>query len=538
MSKPSVLLIASQMPQQELGIIAQLLMSQGYKQQPASERPKNTASIAFETADKTNVVEIKFYQEIGALRLELTGETSQKIGAALAQYMETLPPDRIGELFDQAQSDMERRIYAILLVLAYPDGIAAMDAIRDKYFVKGNEATREGIVQGFAFLETPDVGVPLEEIEKACKGQNIATLARRAIDGLSERGIIKESIESFINKVVALIDDNPKSALELIEKYENGSPVAEIRALHAKALRLLGQNDAALALLDRISIADPDAVDAYCERALLRETSGAVSQAMSDVQAALACDANCAAALEIHKRLSLVHSHAASSVEDRIAQYSQALEANPDDVNLLCQRAECLIETHQFNEALKDLNDAQKLAANDLRLPKLLCDAYMGKHWYGYALEQASKAQKVHVSTLETVSWLLKPKVFVAMNLPAKALDAIHAIPAELREYEIVMLCTAIVHEILGHTDEARAIYDELLGDLGPIVEALDLTFYQDMPLLRAHAESYHLVIAAPPASPLGDEPVDPFFKRCDACGALTMKRRTYCKDCNNGTFF
>ena len=62
MSKPSVLLIASQMPQQELGIIAQLLMSQGYKQQPASERPKNTASIAFETADKTvsDILGIRF----------------------------------------------------------------------------------------------------------------------------------------------------------------------------------------------------------------------------------------------------------------------------------------------------------------------------------------------------------------------------------------------------------------------------------------------------------------------------------------------
>ena len=347
MSKPSVLLIASQMPQQELGIIAQLLMSQGYKQQPASERPKSTSSITFETADKTNAVEIKYYQEIGALRLELTGETSQKIGAALAQYMETLSPDRIDELFGQAQSDMERRIYAILLVLAYPDGITAMDAIRDKYFVKGNEATREGIVQGFAFLETPDVGIPLEEIEKACKGQNIAILARRAIDGLSERGIIKESIESFQNKVMALIDDNPKAALELIEKYENGTPVAEIRALHAKALRLLGKNDEAYKLLEQISITQPDAVDAYCERALLRETAGATSQAMSDIQAALACDPNCPLALEIHKRLSLVHNHAAASVEDRIAQYSQALEATPDDVNLLCQRAECLYSVFQ-----------------------------------------------------------------------------------------------------------------------------------------------------------------------------------------------
>lgn len=77
-TKPSVVLIASQMPQQELGIIAQLLQSQGYKQQPADKR--KAPLIHFETEDKANGVIIKFYQDIGALRLELRGTLSQKIG--------------------------------------------------------------------------------------------------------------------------------------------------------------------------------------------------------------------------------------------------------------------------------------------------------------------------------------------------------------------------------------------------------------------------------------------------------------------------
>ena len=536
--KPEILLIASQMPQQELGLIAQLLQSHGYRQQPASERSKKSPSIVFETSDKANSVRMMFYQEIGALRLELFGEISKKIGVALGQYMDVLNPDRLNELFDQSQSDMERRIYAILLVLAYPDGVSAMDAMRDKYFVRGSEATREGLVQGLAFLETPDVGIPLEEIEKTCKGENIAVLARRAIDGLGERGLIRESVASFRQKVEAIIDENPKSALEQIEKYVADGPAPEIRALHAKALRMCGRMDEAGALLAQISISEPDAVDAFCERALIREAGGHAMQAMSDVQAALACDPNHAAAAEIFMRLKLVLENSASSAEDRYAQFSRALEANPDDVNMLCQRAECLLEMRRAEEAVGDLTHAQQVAPNDQRLPYLLCEANLKIRRLGAALDQASKAQKIHVPTQETMAWLLKPRVFIAMDLPEKALGAIHEIPADIRENDAVVFCEAVVDELLGRADEAKSCYERSAGCGSALFDALDLSIYRDLPLLRRYAGIEQLVIRERPKTPLDLEPSDPFFKRCDACGALTMKRRTYCRECSNGSFF
>lgn len=538
MAKPTILLIASQMPQQELGLIAQLLQSQGYRQQAPSDRPKNAAVLIFETADKSNSVAIKFYQEIGALRLELVGETSKKIGVALGQYMEPLTPERIAEFYDMSQSDMERRIYAILLVLTYPDGVTAMNEMRQKYFVEAKDATKEGVVQGLAFLETPDVGIPLEEIEKACKGQEIAVMARRAIDGLCERGLIRESLSSFMNKVEKIIDAKPDEALALIEKYEADGEVPEIRALHAKSLRLLGRMDDASSLVAQIDIDAPDACEAFCERALIREAGGFAAQAMNDAQMALACKPSCELATEIFQRLSIVLEHASSSAEDKLSQYSRALEANPDDVNMRCQRAECLIGMGKPEEAIEDLKAAQKLAPNDLRLPQMLAEAYLAIRHLGCALDQASKAQKIHVASQENAAWLLKPRVFLAMNLPEKALTAIHEIPAEIRDADEVEICTGIVEEMLGNADSARAHYAAVPDGMARIFNAMNICIYRDLPILREVSGISSLMVREAPASPLGDEPVDPFFKRCDACGALTMQRRTFCRECSNGSFF
>lgn len=536
MEKVSVLLIASQMPQQELGLIAQLLQSQGFRQQAMDRR--QAAVLVFATEDGANAVGIKFYQEIGALRLELKGEVSHKIGAALGQYMEPLTAERLEELYGMSQSDMERRIYAILMVLSYVDATAAMAAMRVKYFDEATDATREGVVQGLAFLETPDVGVALERIERDHRGSQVAVLARRAIDGLCERGLIRESVESFKAKIEGLMENNPKAALEEMEKYEANAPAPELRAMHARALRLLGRLDEAGDLLASISIAEPDAVEAFCERAQMREAAGFAPQAMNDVQAALACDPECALAAEIYGRLSLVLNQAASTPEQKIEEYTKALESTPNDVNLLCQRAECWLDLKKSDEAVKDLVAAQNAAPNDPRLPMLLAEAYLVIRHLGCALDQATRAQKNHVSVHEVPAWLLKPRVFLAMNLPEKAMSAIHEIPAELRSEPLVVWCTGIVHELLGQKAEAAACYTQCTGSEKRLMAILRPCIYTDLPLLRELLGGQLALSCQAPASPLGDEPSDPFFKRCDACGALTMKRRTYCKECSNGTFF
>ena len=537
-SVPRVLLIASQIPQQELGLIAQLLQSQGFRQPSAAERSKNPGVLTFSTPDKANSVTLKFYQEIGALRLELNGDLASRIGDALGQYMEVLAPDKIDEFFAETQSDMERRIYAILLVLCYPNATTAMDALREKYFVKGNEATREGIVQGLAFLETPDVGRALEEIEIASKGTELATLARRAIDGLAERGTIRESVASFRAKIEAMIEDNPKAALELIEKYEEGGAAPEIRALHANALRLLGRMEDAMDLLEPIEDGDPDAADAYCQRALIREASGFAAQAMHDVQSALVIDPHHALAAEIFRRLRLALEHASASAEDRLAQYDRAVEATPDDANLRCQRAECYLELGRPADAIADLEVAAKSAPNDTRLPILMAEGYLAMRHLGAALDQATKARKNHAPAQRIDAWLLKIRVYMAMDLPTKALGAVHDVPAELRDAPEIAMCSAIVYESNGMQADAAALYSLCGHAAREIFDRLRLRLYHDLPLLRAAIGADALELHEPPKTPLDLEEADPFFKRCDACGALTMKRRTYCRECSNGTFF
>ena len=534
--KPTVFLIASQMPQQELGLIAQLLQTQGFAQ--ARDEKAHPGVLVFRTEDKANTVVIRFYQEVGAIRLELTGTVSEQIGMALGQYMPPLTASQLEEIYAQADSDTYRRIYAMLMVLTYANATDAMAAMYMTYFANAGEATREGVIQGLAFLESPDVGPELEKIEKAFKGQPIADLARKAIDGLSERGLVRESTESFRAKVLAMLDENPKSALELIEKYEKDAPAPELRALHARALRLLGNLESAGSLLARIDAADPDSVEAWCERALLHESAGLLKDAMFDVETALKEDPDNAEASAILKRIGLLINQAESSDDDRLAHLTQALDASPDDVNLRCQRGECLLSLGRADDALTDLLTAQKASPNDPRLPLLLCETYLAKGFLGFALDYATRAQKSHVATQEIAAWLLKPRVFLAIGLPEKALGAIHEMPAPVRAMPESLLCEAIVEEQIGHSEESESLY-RLIGDgAGLAFESLRPRLYADLPILRKYLGVNSLTLCTRPEKPLDKEPLDPFFKRCDACGALTMQRRTFCRECSNGSFF
>ena len=534
--KPTIFLIASQMPQQELGLIAQLLQSQGFAQ--ARDEKAHPGVLAFRTKDNQNEVIIRFYQEVGALRLELKGTVSLQIGQALGQYMPPLTAMQLEEIYAQADSDMYRRIYAMLMVLTYPDATTAMAAMQDTYFDKAGEATREGVIQGLAFMESPDVGPELEKIEKKYKNDPIAAMARKAIDGLSERGLVRESSESFYKKVRALMDDNPKAALELIEKYEKDAPAPEMRALHAKALRLLGDLKAAGELLYNIDADAPDCVEAWCERAQLHESAGLLKDAMFDVEMALRKEPDNAEASAIMRRIGLLINQAESSDADKLTHLSQALDSHPDDVNLRCQRAECLLSLNQPDDALIDLQTAQKASPNDPRLPLLFAETYLAKGFLGSALDYATRAQKSHVETQEIAAWLLKPRVYLAIGLPEKALTAIHEMPAPVRAMPESLLCEAIVNEQLGHTDESQNLY-HLIGDgIMLAFESLNPRLYADLPILRQHLGISTLTLSPKPERILDKEPQDPFFKRCDACGALTMMRRTYCRECANGSFF
>lgn len=538
---PSVMLIASQIPQQELGLIAQLLQSQGYTRK--TTEPKGAPELIFTTDDGNNTVTIKFYQDIGALRLELIGDTSLRIGAALGQYLESLSAERIGEFFEKSTSDMERRIYAILCVLTYPDAKTAMRHMRKSYIDDASDATREGVIQGLAFLETKDVGEQLEILERDFKETNLAKLCRKAIDGLSERGVIRESIASFIQKIQKIIDENPKLALENIEKYLSQGEEPKLRALHAKALHSLGRNDEALNLLTSIDISDPDASDAFCQRALLRETQGFPQNALQDAQSALVVDPQNKIAQEIFNRLRLTLSQNHASNDDKRTQLDKLLQTTPDDPNLRIQRAQCYCDMGNDSDdnaqkAIDDLKHAQKFAPNDPRLPLLLAKAYRAKRYLGSALEQATIAQKIHAPSQNLDAWLIKPLILLAIDDPSAALNAIHEIPTDVRILPAVALCTAIIDERLGRNEEAETLYTPLKNDLAALFNALSPTLYDDLPILRRAMSVDTLPLSPRPKTPLDLEPTDPLFKRCKSCGALTIKRRTQCRECGSTEFF
>ena len=535
--KPTIFLISSQMPQQELNLIAQVLHSQGFDQ-PADSKT-HPGVYVFETKDKENRVTIRVYQEIGAMRLELRGDVAKKIGQVLGQYMPPFSPQELAQIYDQANSSREKVFAVMLMVLTYPDATSAMAAMHEKYFDSVDDTLKSSFIQGLAFMESPDVGIVLEKIEKDNKDQPIAELTRKAIDGLSSQGIIRESIDSFKTKVLLMLDeDHAKEALELIEKYEKDAPAPEIRALHARVLRLLGKLADAGKLLEQIQPEDPDIIEALCERALYRESAGMMAAAQVDVESALKLDPANRVASDILKRLSLVLNQAQSSDDDKLARYTKALDEHPDDVNLRCQRGECLLKMSRPDDALIDFKAASQIAPNDPRIPLLLAETYLKLGMLGSALDYATRAQKTHAPSQETAAWLIRTRVFLAIGLSEKALSAIHEIPAELREQPAIQLCLAIVLEQLNQTEDAEKHYACVGALIEDIFKSLDLRLYVDLPLLRKYLHADKLSFCEKPAQILDKEPIDPFFKRCDNCGALTMKRRTYCKECNHASFF
>ena len=537
---PSIVLIPSQMPQQELGLIAQVLQSQGFAQQPPSERAKASHALIFQTPDKTNQVVLKFFKEIGALRLELTGDISKRIAAALSQYMESLTADTIAAYFASSQSDMERRIYAILLILTYPNAALAMAAVWKTYLQEGNEATREGIIQGLAFLETPDVGQALESIEAAFPNSPIAQLSRKAIDALCARGLIRESHASFEAKIRRLIEENPAQALEQIELYtQDGTDAPLLRALLAKALMRLGRIQEASAQLERIHTSDPDAADAYCVRADIQRTHGLTQEALDDASRALALVPNHAEARRLHDTLAMLLTGSPSDDSDKIERLTRALENTPNDADILYQRAEAYAHRGEHKNAIDDLQAAKKIAPNDPRLPLMLGTAYLAMGWLGSALEQASHAQKVHLPSQALMARLLKVRVFLALDRPQQALSSLRELPPERHTTPQYQLCLGILEERLDHLQAAQNAYNSIPPDaMASALHALSPRLYADLPILRDIVRDALPPPQPHPAKPLDNEPIDPYFKRCDACGALTMMRRTLCRECANATFF
>lgn len=532
-----ILLIASQAPQQELGLIAQVLQSQGFVQQSAAERDPNVHALLFYTQDRTNLVSIKLYQELGVLRLELTGGVTVQIAGALENYLQTLSSDKIEELYEAAQSGMEQRIYAILLVLCYVDATAAMNALRQKYLLEGNDAAREGLVQGIAFLESPDMGAALEEIEKATANTEVAKLARRAIDALADRGLLQESAEALLAKLQPIVDNNPQAVLEKLEKLKEVP--APLRFLHAKALRLLRRTDEALAILAEIHPHDPDAANAYVERATLREQGGYTNEAMDDTMRALTMDPQDAEAQSLFERLKLIKQQSGISDEEKLAQLDAALASSPDDPKLLIRRAETLLLLHKADTALLDLRRVESIAPTDPRLPALLSEALLEKGILGQALAEATKAQTIFAPTAKLEAKLLKPRVFFALNRPRMALPLFREIFTAMPNALVAAFGMALAYEWIGEAQSAKQIYDHLDPSLArSFVQALKPVLYENLPLAIAFCKDVELPISPLPSTVLDKEKQDPLFKRCAQCGALTLKRRTLCKECSGGSFF
>ncbi len=533
-----ILLIASQQPQQELGLLAQLLGSQGYTPQQPDPKSKQSRAVVFSTADDQANAVLRLYPDLGVLRLALRGGNAEELAQAIASYLPVVPFDTIMTQIEKGRTRAEQRIFAILLILSFPSASPAMQAIGQQMLAAGPDEIRQGIIQGLAFLESPDVGPELEKIAQDFAGQATAELAEKAMEQLVERGLIVESPASVTKRAADLVLSHPDQALALLDGLDPAQPPPPQAILvRGQALRALGHFAQAIAALQQ---PPPGEWAARCllERALAHEQSGDITAAAEDIGDARALAPGVEAIENAFARIALAAEQGGDSPDQRLAKLDAAILAQPEDGALRLQRATAYLAAARCADAQADLAVAAKHAATDPRLPTLQAEAHLGAGHLGAALYAASLAAKTFAPQQERQALLLRSRVFFALDEARRALAAARDVVNKHPEWAEAWLAVGLALEGLGEEERAQSAYEQALQReaASAAVGRLQPRLYRATPLwTRCSGDT--LPQQPAPARKSGAEAVDPLFKRCLDCGTLTIQRRTSCKSCSSRDF-
>lgn len=533
---PRVLLLAVQRPELELSRIQQVLHSQGYQPQPMPDGGEQRPAWLFTTADGRDEVRLYLILELGVLRFLATGPQAESLTTLFRQALPSLDPQLLTDRLASTSHPLEQRVFVTMLILTHATAAEAMDALGQELMDRGPDEVREGVVQGLALLESPDAMRHLRAIQKAHADTALADLAGRALQALASLGLEDEDPEHLLEQAENTLDDNPEEALELLERAElAGLKAPRLHLVRARALRHLERFEEAVQSASRATSHRALIGDAALEQARAFEALGRSEDAAAAAQRAV--DAGIEAASAILARLRLNQAPAADA-SGRLAQLSEAIDQYPNDAQLREQRAPLLIEAQRYTDALSDLEVVLAAQPDHPRALVYQAEALLGAKHLLKALKTASALDFEAAPKLLRHALTLKPRVYFALDQHERARTTLASHERRYPDFPELRFARALALEALDRTDEAQALYTEVLEE-APAQELVG----RIQPVLYNAPEAWNALSDTPisatprPDRVSGADTLDSFFKTCLSCGTMALARRSTCKQCSGRDF-
>ncbi|NBC82252.1 MAG: tetratricopeptide repeat protein [Bacteroidetes bacterium] len=151
----------------------------------------------------------------------------------------------------------------------------------------------------------------------------------------------------------------------------------------------------------------------------------------------------------------------AQRFEDAIAQYSKAVELEPDYVDAYIERAQMYKRLGDYKSAVDDYERAITFDDNEEEFYYWAAEAHYQLGNYDKALVHVKKCIEEKSRYLE--AYILQTKIHVEQNDYNKALDAANE-AVDLRKNEQTLYQRGLVYELLDKTIEAQADFDDAIS--------------------------------------------------------------------------
>jgi cellulose synthase operon protein C len=319
--------------------------------------------------------------------------------------------------FDTARGDVSATLawHRALLEQA-PGHVASLRALEHAALTEGRAEELEG-------LATELVGV-LEPREAAAHGALAARL-RGLAHGFAERAVIVEAVLQRTGTALwalrdraalAEISGDPTARREayaaLLERADGPLDIAALCLRAAEAAATLGDDGAAITLLDHALEAAPDHVIARSARAALCERAGAFDRAAEDLEIVGAESHGVAARVSALRHAGALWFDRAGDPDRAIASLERTAALSPDDTEIFDRLQLAYVRTGK-RAALADLlqrrlertSDPQQRLALELTLGQALAEAGNPRAARA-ALDAALEAEPEHAGALESYAEL------------------------------------------------------------------------------------------------------------------------------------
>ena len=295
----------------------------------------------------------------------------------------------------QAALNLDGKSYAARLLIARLE-LYRRDFAKARASIDLAMQLQPGLGEAYALLADwhylqGNPAAAMEELDKALRrNPNAYVYLRKKADWQAKMGYTQEALQTYSEAIrqsgvdiQATVDrallflklNQPEKAAETLDQAARVAP-NHARVLGAQAAILFERNannpSAALELLNKALITDPNSAELYTQRGVVHTAMGNVSSALSDYGKAIQIDPAYAPAYMQRGHLG----RKASLYDKALADYAQAVEKDPLLAEAWYERGFIRYLLRTYDLALKDVEVAVKYAPNEPVYLGLLAKLY------------------------------------------------------------------------------------------------------------------------------------------------------------------